>query len=650
MTGKNGEIKNWINSQLLAALCIILVGTVIYGNTLQVPWYFDDFQNIVRNQSIRDLDETWRRVFAPRGLAMFSFALNYHFHGLELPGYHIVNILIHLLTTFFVYLSLKRVFRAQPIIALLAALIFLAHPLQTQSVTYVVQRMTSLAGLFFFLSLFFYVRAREALLEGCRFVSLRHLFFYLASLVCGAIAVYTKQNAAILPFSLFLFDRFFLPKHKPGGLWLALYLLPYFAAPLWMALSQFIFPVVDGKGLLVITGTTDPAKGMTVAKSSDFEYMLSYLVTEFSVIWLYIRLLFLPYGQALDYQYPLTPSLLAIKNTIAFFGLAALMTFAWVSRKRLSLVSFGILWFFIALSVESTIIPLDPVFEHRLYVPMFGFAVLVPQLLDWLHRRKAKIVILSLTVTLYAVLTWVRNETWSNENAFYEDQYSKVPHGTRIMIALSKNYIDMGRDQDAEMLLRKVVRIDPRVEDAYINLSNIMIQKQRMEEALQLLKQGLQTNPYSSKLHNNLGVFYNLQGKPEQAMQVLFQAINISPDYAESYTNLGVVYADLKRWKEAERYYRASLKVFYENPKAHYNLGVALYSQGRLSEAAEAFRMALKFAPEDNDALFNLASVYVELGNRQATLELLARLRGRDRALADKLEQELASQAPQPSK
>lgn len=644
MTGKISEIKNWINSPLFAALCIILLGAVIYGNTLQVPWYFDDFQNIVRNQLIRDLDEAWRRVFAPRGLALFSFAINYYLHGLELPGYHIVNILIHLCTTFIVYLILKRVFRNQPIVALLAALIFLAHPLQTQSVTYVVQRMTSLAGLFFFLSLFFYVRARETLLEGSRLGSLQHLLFYLASLVCGAIAVYTKQNTAILPFCLLLFDRFFLPKQKQGGIWLVYYLLPYFVAPLWMALSQFIFPVVDGKGLLVITGTTDPAKGLTVAKNSNSEYLLSYLVTEFSVFWLYIRLLFLPYGQVLDYNYPLATSLLTIKNIVAFLGLAGLLTFAWLLRNRLSMVSFGIFWFFIALSVESTIIPLDPVFEHRLYLPIFGFAVLVPQVLDVLRHKQTQIIMLVLTVTVYAVLSWIRNDTWGNENAFYEDQYSKVPHGTRVMVALSKSYLDQGRDREAEILLRKVIRIDPSVEEAYVNLSNLFVRKQRMDEALQLLQQGLQTNPYSSKLHNNLGVLYDLRGQADQALQTLFQAIRISPDYAESYTNLGVVYAGLKRWKEAEHYYRVSLNVFYENPKAHYNLGVALYPQGRLSEAAEAFRLALAFAPEDNDALFNLASVSVELGNHQAAMELLPRLRGRDRALADKLEQELAGQ------
>lgn len=639
---KVGELKCRANSALIAALSIAILGSVIYGNTLQVPWYFDDTANIVRNPLIRDLGAAWDKILAPRGLAMFSFAVNYHFHGIELPGYHIVNILIHLFTTFIVYLSLKRVFCCRPTLALLAALIFLSHPLQTQSVTYVVQRMTSLSGLFFFLSLYLYVRARETLLAGQCFISLPHLFFYLASLLSGAIAVYTKQNAAILPLCIFLFDRFFLPKQKQSGLWLASYLLPYFAAPIWMVLTLFLFPVVDGVDLHVITSTNDSAKGLTVAKNSDFEYQLSYLVTEFSVLWLYIRLLFLPYGQVLDYQYPLVTSLLTIKNTAAFLGLAGLLAFATVLRRQMPLVSFAIFWFFIALSVESTIIPLDPVFEHRLYVPMFGFAVLLPQLFDMLGRNKHRIIFLSLTVMIYAVLTWVRNDLWSRENAFLEDQFLKVPHGTRVMVSLSKCYIDKGRDQDAEALLRKAIAIDPGLEKAYINLSSILVRKQKMNDALQLLKQGLQANPYSGELHNNLGVLYDLQGEPEQAIQALLKSFRINPGYAETYTNLGAVYAGLKRWDEAEQYYRRGIAVLYENPKAHYNLGVALFSLGRMSEAAESFRTALKFAPDDADALFNLANAYIELGSRQSALELLPCLRIRNPGLAGKLEKELA--------
>lgn len=642
-TEKTYESKQAGYSPLVVFLCITMLGAVIYGNTLQVPWYFDDTVNIVRNPAIRDLGGAWRGILSPRGLAIFSFALNYHFHGLELPGYHVVNILIHLLTTFFVYLNLTRVFRCQPMVSLLATLVFLAHPLQTQSVTYLVQRMTSMSGLFFFMSLYFYVRARESLIDGHRIVSSRHLLFYLASIGSGAIAVYTKQNAAILPLCIFLFDRFFLTKQKQGYLWQALYLLPYFAAPVWMSLTQFIFPIVEGKSLRVVTATNDPAKGLVnaVVKSSDHSNAITYLVTEFSVLWIYIRLLFLPYGQVLDYQYPLTTILLTFKNILAFFSLVGLLTFATLIRKRLPLVSFAVFWFFIALSVESTIIPLDLVFEHRLYVPMFGFVVLVPQFLDCFCRYKVKVTILLLSVLMYSALSYVRNDLWSREDAFYSDQLSKVPNSTRAMVCLSKNYIDAGRSHDAEVLLRKVIQLDPSIEIAYVNLSTIMVRERRMDEALQVLQQGLQTNPYSGQLYNNLGTFYDLQGQSELAIPALYNAITVAPAYAESYTNLGVVYAGLKRWKEAEHYHRLGISVLYENPKAHYNLGVVLFYQGRISEAAEAFRVALKFAPDDAEALFNLASAYLELGNSQGALELLPRLRGRDQLMATQLEKEL---------
>lgn len=642
------ETRNWVNSPLFAALCIAVLGAVIYGHTLHAPWYLDDTIVIVRNPAIRDLHGVWRDIFAQRGLAMFSFALNYHFHGLELPGYHVVNILIHLVTTFLVYLNLKRVFRNQPVIALSAALLFLAHPLQTQSVTYIVQRMTCLSGLFFFLSLYLYVRARETLSDGKGLTSFRHGLFYLLSLLSGAVAVYTKQNAAILPFCILLFDRFFLPRPRQSIYRQLCYLLPYFAAPVWMALSQFVFPVAGGKSLLAVTSTVDTAKEVQVAHGSDFEYMLSYLVTEFSVFWLYVRLLFLPYGQVLEYEYPFTAALLTIKNVLAFSGMAALFVWAVSLRKRFPLASFGILWFFVALSVESTIIPMHRVFEHRLYVPMFGFVVLVPQIFDRLKRKKAKIIVICSLVAIYSVLTWFRNDLWSREKEFYEDQYAKVPHSPQAMMNLSKIYFGIGRDQEAEALLRKVIRIEASNEMAYVNLSKHLIRKQRLDEALRLLQQGLQANPNSSELYNGLGVLHDLQGKPEQAITALFQAIRLAPIYPESYTNLGVVYVGLKRWTEAERYFRSGLAILDENPKAHYNLGVTLYFQGRLAEAADSFRRALKYAPDDASILFNLASTSLELGRRQEALELLPALRLRDKALALELENELAKQQDRP--
>jgi tetratricopeptide (TPR) repeat protein len=460
----------------------------------------------------------------------------------------------------------------------------------------------------------------------------------------GAIAIFTKENAAILPFAIFLFDLFFLPRRKQSIWCLILYLLPYFAAPVWMVLSKMVIPIIYGKGLRDVTGTTDPAKSIQISKEADFSYLLSYLVTEFSVLWLYIRLLFLPYGQALDYQYPLVNSLITIKNMLAFLGLSALLSTAWIVRIRQPLVSFAILWFFITLSVESTIIPLDPVFEHRLYVPMFGFALLLPQILKWVCPENPKYLIIILIIVVYGILTWNRNELWSNETAFYEDQLNKVPHGTRVMICVSKIYIDSKRYTEAEVLLRKAILIDSGTEKAYVNLTSLLVKNNRLEEALQVFQQGLKANPNSRELYNNLGVFYNLVGKQDLAIQSLLKSISIPPPYAEAYTNLGVVYADQKRWEDAERCYRLGISVLYENPKAHFNLGVALFSTGRMAEAAEAFKITLKFAPLDSWALYNLACVYIELGNAKAALDILPGLRKIDQQLSYKLENELGKQ------
>ena len=129
---------------------IVLLGSILYSNTLHVPWYMDDINNILDNQAVHSLGEAWQALFtSARGFVNLTFAVNYALGGDNVVGFHVVNIAIHLLTSCLVFLLLKRVFRRNGLFAVGGALIFLAHPLQTQAVTYIVQRATGLAALFF---------------------------------------------------------------------------------------------------------------------------------------------------------------------------------------------------------------------------------------------------------------------------------------------------------------------------------------------------------------------------------------------------------------------------------------------------------------------------------------------------------------------
>jgi len=371
---------------IVSLLVIIILGTIIYSNTFDASWHFDDHTAILENYSIRNLEETALRIGASRWIGFTSFALNYHFGKLDVFGYHLVNIVIHLICAILVYslvlLTLKTPYlkdssisRYTASLSLASALIFVAHPIQTQAVTYIVQRFTSLATLFYLLSLVLFIKARLQNLRGAKF-SPSHLGFYLGSLLAAFLAMKTKEITITLPAIILLYEFcFFSPSLRALAR-----KLPYLTL---LLLTFFIIPFSRyGVGLFGISGGTfigiaevgdvigDATQETTAISRAD------YLLTQFNVITTYIRLLFFPVNQNLDYDYPVSRTLFEFPTFLSFLFLASVVAFGRWMFKKSRLISFGIFWFFITLSVESSIIPIrDVIFEHRVYLPSVGFVI-----------------------------------------------------------------------------------------------------------------------------------------------------------------------------------------------------------------------------------------------------------------------------------
>lgn len=627
----------WFKSDACGFLLVAVIGLLVYSNTFQVPWYFDDLQNIVENMAIRNLREAWSGSLGNRGLAMWTFALNYRFNGLAVTGYHVVNLAIHIGTAWTTLLILKRVCRTSWQLPLLGALLFVVHPLQTQAVTYIVQRMTCLSGLFFFLSLYLYIRAREALNEDGR-IRPRPAMFYAAALFCGVFAVLTKQNAVILPLAIWLFDAYFLPRPALISGKRLVYLLPFCVAPLVLVVQQVFLPLFHGADLVQL-GRAQRLSGLH--NVTPFRY----LVTEFSVIWLYIRLLFLPYRQALEYGYPIVETILGWKNFIALAGICGLGWLGYRCRRKAALISFGIFWFFLGLAVESTFIPLDPVFEHRLYVSLFGFVVVVIGLLQLkLSDRQVQMTLMPL-ILVFAVTAWQRNAQWTDPIAFYEDNVRLVPHSERASVGLALKYKDAGRTEEALKSLERARQINPDFIEVYVNLSNLYIILKKYDLALEMAQRGLQIEPVRFDLVNNIGSIYARLGQPEKAIEYLERAILIRPDRPIAYLNLGAVHEENGRLDQAITYYRKAVALSRNNyPLAHYNLGVVYYRQNRKREAQSSFQLSMMQNPKDAEALYNYAVVSVELGERAPAANALPVLRQLNERLAAELENVLARQ------
>ncbi len=606
---------------------IVLLGIITYAHTLKAPWYMDDLRAIVENPSVQSLRLALSELFtASRGIADLTFALNYRFGGTDVVGYHLVNIAIHLITSYLVYLLFKRVFRDRLLLAFGGALIFVAHPLQTQAVTYIVQRMTSLAALFFFMALFLYVRARET--ESTR--QKLKWCFYCGALFSGALAVMVKQNTAVLPVAILLFERYFLAEEqqlsKKELFW---QLAPFALVPAWLALTTLLPPIFSPEGIINIGGLPDLVH---LQHSSP----LNYLVTEFSVVWIYLRLLLFPVGQALDYDYPIVASIWEVKSLIAFCGIAVLLAGAAILRKRLPYISAAIFWFFLTLMVESTFIPLDPVFEHRLYIPMFGFALLVIAGFARPPRRFA-LVAGVLMLTALASLTWNRNNLWNDPVAFHEDNLRRAPRSERVHLDLANVYRKQGRLAEAQSLYERALKINPDYVLLHINLSLVYTAQSEHMKAVNILREGLRRNPSHFKLYNNLGVLYNFLAKYEDAVIYLQKGAAFEPNNATVQFNLGMAHDRLGHLDEAIKYYRESIKLNPANPESYFNLGTSLFKQGKDREALHAFLTVSRLNPAHPGSLFNAALIYLKLKDLASANNMVKKLQKLDPEKAQKL-------------
>jgi hypothetical protein len=379
--GKKDVKKTLPSSYLRHLLAIGLIASlafVVYSNTFYVPFHFDDRPNILENPNIQIKVFTWERLgqfvkntygVTIRVFSSFTFALNYYFGEFNVFGYHLVNFLIHVASGIFLYWFLMLTFRL-PLLrekyesisykaALFAALIFICHPIQTQSVTYIIQRMASMAGMFYLLSMILYVKGR---LSGGR-----ARFFYLGGAVLTwLLGVFSKENVAILPFFILLYEFYFFQNLTVtrSGKKILLVLL------ILVILIVTVGLLLWGERYFNLT-----LEGYKIREFSLEERLL----TQSRVVLYYLTLLVFPHPSRLnlDYDFPVSKTLLDPPTTlISILIIAGLIGYSiWVAKRR-PVLSYFVLWYFGNLVIESSIFPLEMVYEHRLYLPAVGPFVL----------------------------------------------------------------------------------------------------------------------------------------------------------------------------------------------------------------------------------------------------------------------------------
>jgi protein O-mannosyl-transferase len=387
--------KWWLSrlQHVVAAGLIIGVALVAYSNTFSVPFYFDDRPNILENPDVQIKVLTWDQVEhlikntykeSIRVFSYFTLALNYYFGGVNVFGYHLVNFIIHVASGIFLYGFLMLTFNLLHLkekyggisyrVALFASLIFIAHPIQTQSVTYIVQRMASMAGMFYLITLVLYIKGR--LVSG----RVKYVYF-LGMVLSYVLGVFSKENVAILPLFIVLYEFYFFQNFDLGPRGKKIL---FVLGSVLLGLVAFGF-ILWGKRYIELTIAGYEYRTFTLSER---------VLTQFRVVLYYVTLLIYPHPSRLnlDYDFPISKTIFDPPTTIfSIIIITGLIGYSfWVAKKR-PVLSFFILWYFGNLAIESSIFPLEMVYEHRLYLPSVGpfvlFSLFLIRGIDQLKRR-----------------------------------------------------------------------------------------------------------------------------------------------------------------------------------------------------------------------------------------------------------------------
>lgn len=588
-----------------------LLGALLYGNTLHSPFVFDDKASIRDNQGIKltalsfsGLADAARDNPAPhRPLAYVSFAFNHLVHGDDLPGYHLVNIAVHVLAGFLLYLLVAGTlalppfhgrFRRPDLLALFAALLWFANPLQTQSVTYVVQRMNSMSAMFYLLAMVLYLRARRRGEEG-----LPAWPGFASCALAGLLALATKEIAATLPLMILLYEFFFIQDLDRGWLKRA---LPWIAGML--ALSVVV--------ALVFLGANPVARVAGSYEFRDFT-MGQRLLTQPRVVFGYLGLFALPLPARLnlDHQVEVSTSLLHPVSTLpALLALAGLLAAGLLLARRRRLVSFAVFWLLGNLAIESSVIALEMMFEHRAYLPtMFIPLALLGLLWPLFNSVRPLVIGCSLAALLLAALTWQRNETWSDPLTLWRDVVKKSPAKLRPLNNLSALLIDHGRADEALRFAARAIRLDPTNADAYYNQGTASLRAGRLEEAALSLEQSLRLDPENAKAHTNLGGIRFSQGDLEGAMAHWKQALVIDPADPLANYNLAVQHEKRGAPDRAIAHFRRYLEQERTDLKTRLRVAALLEEQDWPADAAAEYRKVLALAPDNPEARSRLTAL-----------------------------------------
>lgn len=619
-----------VYQRLITPFVLAFITFLCYLPSLYYAFQFDDLANIVKFYDIRH--KTLRDLFFSN-TRWVSYWLNtcyYQIAKFDPFYYRFGNIIFHCITGVLVFavlfMALRRLKKSSFWqknafwIASLTSAFFLLHPVQTQTVSYVIQgQLEGLAGLFMLAimaTFLLYAYAASALKRNCYFILLCVLTF----LACG-----TKEIVIITPLLVLLFDWFLVAQGDYNDLkkrWCAHAVVGCIVGSIYL---YFLKPIYFARVFGLAIETHNNIGNVLTADPHAKITSLWYFISQFKVIIHYFSIFMWPFSLSVDYDWLLVEHFFAYDALIPFLMLCVLAVVLYRRLKKDStdLIAFGLLWFLITILPRSSIIPsTELVADYKTYAASVGLLFLaagaflalsdvIVQYITIQHRKLCKYGLTLCCIAFLVFITMKRNTVWRSGEEFWLNVIQNAPNKARAYNNYGVSLSEKGKFNDAIYYFKKAIAMDRYYPDPCNNLAVVYSAVGNLDGAISAMKQGITLQPHYPEGYNNLASFLIAKKEYALAEDALKRALQLRPHYGKAYFNLGRLYLEQNKKEEAfECFKNCCMKADFDNDIGFSSYGMISLMLNKAEDALYAYKQVLVLKPNDYSARFNCANAY----------------------------------------
>lgn len=646
---KNSFFQNKLIQALVPPGILVFLTSLIYAPSLYYPFQFDDIANISKRFGIRYDNPLARWWNSPRWFGDWLNSINFQIGRFEPFYYRLFNLIIHILAGLCVFYLIKElclylrrnkfVHNNASLIGFLASGLFLLHPVQTQTVSYVIQaRLEGIASLAVLATLLIYVKLMQAKTPVAK-TAFSALLFLSGMLSCG-----TKELVVVLPFLMLLVDWFFISDQQ----W------DLFKKRFWViAVFTFFFAVlvVHHMGMkfaidtLTFKSTTGNNRGNILTPGAfDIITPWMYLMSEFKVMAHYLFIFMWPFNLSVEYDWKIAQSFWSMEVIVPLIFLLVLFAFvlrAMLQRKN-TIFAFSMLWFFLSIAPRTTIIPSpELVCDYKTYLASFGMMFTLACLLAYIFAgiwslvhnlperfriQETQYGLLACMMLFVGFASYERNKIWETSVGFWDDNAKKAPRKARVHNNLGVALSEAGRIDESIVAYKKAIELDGYYADPLSNLAVAYSLKNDIDKAIDSLRSAIHICPNYPEAYNNLGTLLLQKKQYDDAKRMLEMAIHLRPYYGKAYYNMARMYEEKGEHDKSWEYLKKAAEGDLDTPEVFFKLGQMSLRVQKYQDAVDAFELTLKCGIQQEQVYFNLANAYYMMEQYEKAQSIYERL------------------------